>query len=234
MATAGGMWALLTSCYIVIRDFLSYSFIQKDWTPSINELVSRLWYKLAYAYSEDSNKSGHLHRLNSLSFLSEETLEPWLPIENPPKADQSAWRCRLIWVLHWHSGLAIVPYFTLCMLDFFQYHPGVDPSQARHFVITICKGYQQTRKVAPSIYTLTTCWFYFLAKTLAKVNCLWLIFFHLAKELATTNSEQALPLMPTCLYLLLDTSLMMTWGISVSWLLCFLCESACREEYILC
>ena len=42
-------------------------------------------YKLACAYSEDSNQSGHTCSLNSLSFSPEETLVPWLPIERQSK-----------------------------------------------------------------------------------------------------------------------------------------------------
>ena len=48
------------------------------------------------------------------------------------------------------------------------------------WVQTVCKGYQQTAKVTPSgqrVKYKTTCWYYFLAKTLAKVNFIWLQLF---------------------------------------------------------
>ena len=44
-----------------------------------NEPVSSIRYKLACAYSEDSNRPSHPHSL----FLPEETLDPWLPIKCP-------------------------------------------------------------------------------------------------------------------------------------------------------
>ena len=48
------------------------------------------------------------------------------------------------------------------------------------WVQTVCKGYQQTTKVDPlgqRVKYKTTCWYYFLAKTLAKVNFIWLQLF---------------------------------------------------------
>ena len=76
----------------------------------------------------------------------------------------------------------------------------LDPDQVRHFVGPDLgpKGLQKLsadKNVAPSRHSVkykTTCRYYFLAKTLAKVNFIQLvpIFFHLAKVLATTNSEQ--------------------------------------------
>ena len=48
-----------------------------------NEPVSGIRYKLAFAFSEDSNQSEHLHSLISLKFPPEESLNPWLPIERP-------------------------------------------------------------------------------------------------------------------------------------------------------
>ena len=68
--------------------------------------------------------------------------------------------------------------FTLWMLIFSN---SLDPDQARHFSglswgQTVCKGFQQTTKVAPSIYIIT-CWYYLLDKTFAKVNYIWLQFF---------------------------------------------------------
>ena len=59
----------------------------------------------------------------------------------------------------------------------------LDPDQARYlsgliWVQIACKGYQREKSG-----------YYFLAKTLAKVNFIWLQLFLLAKVLATTNSE---------------------------------------------
>ena len=78
-----------------------------------------------------------------------------------------------------------MPYFTLWILDFsipsgcqtvcIQIRP--DILSGLIWVQTVCKGYQQTTKVAPSrqkVKYKTTCWNYFLAKTLAKVNFIWL------------------------------------------------------------
>ena len=48
-----------------------------------NQPVSSIRYKLVCGYSEDSNQSGHLHSLISLSFQSDEMSDPWLPIECP-------------------------------------------------------------------------------------------------------------------------------------------------------
>ena len=53
------------------------------------EPVSSLRYKLACAYSEDSNQSEQSDQ--SHSFPPEETLDPWLPIERISKTlDQTA------------------------------------------------------------------------------------------------------------------------------------------------
>ena len=66
------------------------------------------------------------------------------------------------------------------MLDLFntiRVSNNLDPDQARHFVQTVCKGYQQTTKVDSSgqrVKYKTTCWYYFLAKNLAKVDFIWL------------------------------------------------------------
>ena len=49
---------------------------------------------MACEYSEDSNKSVHMHSLISLSFPSKEKLDPWLPIEHRSKTDQTVWMCR--------------------------------------------------------------------------------------------------------------------------------------------
>ena len=44
--------------------------------------MSSIGYSLAYEYSEDSNQSVHSRSLiRILNFSSEETLNPWLPIE---------------------------------------------------------------------------------------------------------------------------------------------------------
>ena len=61
------------------------------------------------------------------------------------------------------------------------------------WVRTVCKGYQEMTKVVASgqrVKYRTISRYYFLAKTLAKVNSFGSNFFHLAKVLATTNSEQ--------------------------------------------
>ena len=86
-----------------------------------NKQVSSLRYKRAYAYSEDSNQSAHFHSLirdldfdlknwhertrkihtkfafphsdQNPSFLPDEMLDPWLPIENPSYSDQTAHIC---------------------------------------------------------------------------------------------------------------------------------------------
>ena len=98
-----------------------------------------------------------------------------------------------------------MPYFTLCMLDFFntiRVSNSLDTDQARHFVgpdlgpnclqelsadnkmsgwiwvQTVYIGYQQTTKVGKELNT-KTCWYYFLTKTLAKVNFIWLQLFPL-------------------------------------------------------
>ena len=54
------------------------------------ELQSNIRYKLVYAYSGDSNQSGYPCSPISLSFPSEKTLDPWLPIEHPSKTNQLA------------------------------------------------------------------------------------------------------------------------------------------------
>ena len=46
-------------------------------------------FKLAYAYSKDSNQSAHLHSL----ILPIDTFDPWLPIKRPSKTDQTAHAC---------------------------------------------------------------------------------------------------------------------------------------------
>ena len=65
----------------------------------------------------------------------------------------------------------------------------MDPDQNRHFlgliwVRIVCKGYQHRTKVPASRQTVK-----FLAKTLAKINLIWLHPFNLAKVLDKTNSE---------------------------------------------
>ena len=106
----------------------------------------------------------------------------------------------ILLILFLHTLLLCLNYFTLWMLDFFntiRVSYNLDPGQAQHMsgltcVQTVCKGYQQTRKVAPSgqrVKYKTTCGYYFLAKSLAKLITFGSNFFHLAKVLATTNSE---------------------------------------------
>ena len=78
--------------------------------------------------------------------------------------------CILIIIIFWNiafiisSNFIIVPYFTLCMLDFFfQYHQGVKQFGSRSdptfllgliWVQTVCKGYQQTTNFTPSVQSV--------------------------------------------------------------------------------
>ena len=57
--------------------------------------------QFACAISEDSNQSAHSQYDQSLCFLTEETLDLWLPmIERPSKTDQTAQVLRLIGVFN--------------------------------------------------------------------------------------------------------------------------------------
>ena len=65
-----------------------------EWSNSIRA-VSRMMYKLACLYTEDSNQSAPAYM--SLIFLPEEMLDSWLPIEQQKKeSEQTASMCRLI------------------------------------------------------------------------------------------------------------------------------------------
>ena len=55
--------------------------------------MSSLRYKFACGYIEALNQSSHLSSLIRDSFLSEETLNPWLPIEHTLKTVISLCRC---------------------------------------------------------------------------------------------------------------------------------------------
>ena len=82
-----------------------------------------------------------------------------------------------------------MPYFTLWILDFFntiQVSNSLDPDQARHFVGPDLGPICLQRLSADNKVTLVgkelntkqlTCRYYFLAKTLAKVNFIWLQLF---------------------------------------------------------
>ena len=55
--------------------------------------MSSLRYKFACGYGKASNQSAHLSSLIRVSFLPEETLNPWLPIEGTLKTVISLCRC---------------------------------------------------------------------------------------------------------------------------------------------
>ena len=103
-------------------------------------------------------------------------------------------KCILIrfWIFqycfYYSFTLISVPYFTLWMMDLFQYHQGAKQFGSRsgpQFVgpdlgPNCLQRYQQMRKVATSwkrVKYRTTSRYYFLAKTLAKVNFIWLQLF---------------------------------------------------------
>ena len=97
----------------------------------------------------------------------------------------------MVFIIPSHS--IIVPYFTLWMLDLFntiRVSNNLDPYQARHFVgpdlliwvQTVCKGYQQQLNTKQLVDT-------FWLKPWLKLISFGCNFFHLAKVLATTNSE---------------------------------------------
>ena len=119
-----------------------------------------------------------------------------------------------------------MPYFTLWLLDFFntiRVSNSLDPDRARHFVgpdlgpnslqglsadnkisgwiwvQTVCKGYQQTTIVDKEFNTKKRVDSTFWLKPWLKLISFGYNFFHLAKVLATTNSETELALC-VCMY----------------------------------
>ena len=63
--------------------------ISRQYFKIKNDPVSIIKYKLASAYITDSSLSVYLQSDQSLSFLPEETLDPWLSIMHPSKTDQT-------------------------------------------------------------------------------------------------------------------------------------------------
>ena len=72
-------------------------------------------------YSEDSNQSGHPQSDQSLSFLPDETLDPWLPTERPwEDSDQTVGICRLISVFKGHTCVPVFIFLEMtlgCLYD---------------------------------------------------------------------------------------------------------------------
>ena len=78
----------------------------------VSSIDKACWHKLACAYSEDSDQSVHPHSLIIVlvSFMSEENLDPWLPIEHPSKTPIRLRSAQADLSLQW----TLVPTCTFC------------------------------------------------------------------------------------------------------------------------